>query len=87
MAPHSSADLEPVGLSDTQAVVVPTSSSINDSVAQRRAKAGKLIAGVAFAATSDNFKAPVSITNALSDGVTLTEPAVCWKTQGEKMGP
>ncbi|RDW78075.1 hypothetical protein BP5796_05927 [Coleophoma crateriformis] len=57
MAPHYSADLEPAGLSDTQAVVV-SKSSITDSITQRRAQAGRLIAGVAFAASSDNFKAP-----------------------------
>ena len=57
MAPPSAIDIEAV--TDTQAIVIPDPLTVN-GVSARRAKAGKLIAGVAAYTSSDHFKALVS---------------------------
>jgi hypothetical protein len=58
MAPPTAIDVEAV--TDTEAIVMPDPLTVN-GVSARRAKAGKLIAGVAAATSSDQFKTPVSI--------------------------
>jgi hypothetical protein len=58
MAPPTAIDVEAV--TDTEAFVIPDPLTVN-GVSARRAKAGKLIAGVAAATSSDQFKTPVSI--------------------------
>ncbi|KAL3419034.1 aromatic amino acid aminotransferase [Phlyctema vagabunda] len=55
MAPPSAIDIEPAGLSDTQSVIVIDPLTVN-GVNARRAKAGRLVAGVAFSTSSDQFK-------------------------------
>ncbi|OBT66719.1 hypothetical protein VE03_03865 [Pseudogymnoascus sp. 23342-1-I1] len=53
MAPPSAIDIR--GLTDTEALIYPDPLTVNE-VTERRAKAGKLIAGVAAGTSSDNFK-------------------------------
>lgn len=59
MAPPSAIDIR--GLTDTEAFIYPNPMTVNE-VAERRAKAGKLIAGVAAGTSSDNFKCKVCAT-------------------------
>lgn len=59
MAPPSAIDIR--GLTDTEAVIYPDPLTINE-VTERRAKAGKLVAGVAAGTSSDLFKGKVSFT-------------------------
>lgn len=56
MAPPSAIDIR--GLTDTEAFIYPNPLTINE-VTERRAKAGKLIAGVAAGTSSDQFKGKV----------------------------
>lgn len=56
MSPPSAIDIE--GVTDTQAIVQPDPLTVN-GVSTQRAKAGKLIAGVAAVSSSDQFKTPV----------------------------
>ncbi|OBT44479.1 hypothetical protein VE00_05981 [Pseudogymnoascus sp. WSF 3629] len=53
MAPPSAIDIR--GLTDTEALIYPDPLTVNE-VTERRAKAGKLIAGVAAGTSSDLFK-------------------------------
>jgi len=57
MAPHSAFDVDDV--TDTEAIIRPDPLTINGIFA-RRAKAGKLVAGVAAATSSDLFKSQAS---------------------------
>lgn len=59
MAPPSAIDIR--GLTDTEAVIYPDPLTVSE-VAERRAKAGKLIAGVAAGTSSDLFKSKVCAT-------------------------
>lgn len=61
MAPPSAIDIR--GLTDTEALIYPDPLTIN-GVTERRAKAGKLVAGVAAGTSSDLFKGEVSATYA-----------------------
>jgi hypothetical protein len=56
MAPPSAIDIR--GLTDTEALIYPNPLTVNE-VTERRAKAGKLIAGVAAGTSSDLFKSKV----------------------------
>lgn len=56
MAPPSAIDIR--GLTDTEALICPDPLTINE-VTERRAKAGKLVAGVAAGTSSDLFKTKV----------------------------
>ena len=56
MAPPSAIDIR--GLTDTEALIYPDPLTVNE-VTERRAKAGKLIAGVAAGTSSDLFKTKV----------------------------
>lgn len=56
MAPPSAIDIR--GLTDTEALIYPNPLTVNE-VTERRAKAGKLIAGVAAGTSSDTFKGKV----------------------------
>jgi aromatic amino acid aminotransferase I len=60
MAPPSAIDIR--GLTDTEAVIYPDPLTVKE-VAERRAKAGKLIAGVAAGTSSDLFKSKVRATS------------------------
>jgi hypothetical protein len=57
MAPPTVIDIEAV--TDTQAIIIPELPTIN-GVSERRAKAGKLVAGTAAYTSSDFFKSSVS---------------------------
>jgi len=57
MAPHSAIDIEAV--TDTEAISIPEALTVK-GVSARRAKSGKLVAGIAAHTTSDFFKSPVS---------------------------
>ena len=59
MAPPSAIDIR--GLTDTEALIYPDPLTVNE-VTERRAKAGKLIAGVAAGTSSDLFKSKVCAT-------------------------
>jgi aromatic amino acid aminotransferase I len=58
MAPPSAIDVEAV--TDTESIVLPTPLT-SKSIAARRTKAGKLVAGTAAFTSSDYFKGPVSL--------------------------
>lgn len=63
--------------------------TIND-ILERRAKAGKLVAGVAAASNSDMFKAPVSYSVSKQLFQKNTKLIIIldrWKAKGEEMGP
>lgn len=65
----------------------PRDSVTISDILERRAKAGKLIAGTAAYCDSDMFKAPVSFVNH-SQGLSMADyvSLVSWETQGQKMG-
>lgn len=58
MAPHSSIDVEVEGIRDTEGIAIPNP-LILDAISARRLKAGKLVAGIAALASSDQFKSSV----------------------------
>lgn len=58
MAPHSLVDIEVEGVRDTEGIVIPDPLLLDDIYA-RRLKGGKLVAGVAALAHSDQFKTSV----------------------------
>lgn len=58
------------------------------NILARRAKAGKLVAGVAAATHSDMFKGPVRYRTQISSGKYTNEIFIArWKTHGKAMGP
>ena len=58
MAPPSAIDVDPQGVTDTEAATIVSRLSVN-GVQARRSKAPKLASGVAPQATSEMFKGPV----------------------------
>lgn len=58
MAPPSAIDIR--GLTDTESLILPDPLTVND-VNERRAKAPKLVAGVAAATSSELFKNKVCV--------------------------
>jgi hypothetical protein len=76
-------DSEPIPVQKPKNVV-----TIKD-IKERRARAGKLVAGTAASCDSDMFKAPVSSSGFLQSmwiGAE-TQGTDDWETQGEKLGP
>lgn len=70
-------------ISDTQGIVVPDPLTVN-GLSAHRARAPKLVAGVAAWTSSDMFKVFVSVTNCQHfQPLNLLDH---WKTKGKKVG-
>jgi aromatic amino acid aminotransferase I len=80
MAPHA-IGIEAV--TDTEAILIPDPLTA-DTVAARRAKSGKLIAGTAAYTSSDFFKHAVSILLLLFKKF-LLKTTVLWKTKSQEI--